>query len=242
MVAGIGAVVVSSSAAAPPLDGGRNNLQTLSLNIPAPPNQEAAKANDVGAPGVSQRTETISRDVDRTTTQRQAEVQARQMLEAQAQLAEAAEQRAEELASEQEELAAEQAAQQWVLPLAGYSVSAQFGETSYLWSTIHTGLDLAAAEGTPLVAVTQATITEVSYDGSYGNKTVLTLEDGTEVWYCHQSSQSVSVGDIVAPGEVIGAVGSTGNTTGPHLHIEVRPGGGDPVDPYAVLAEHGVTP
>ncbi len=94
----------------------------------------------------------------------------------------------------------------------------------------------------PLGNMATGVVTEVGYDGSYGNKTVVTLDDGTEIWYCHQSSQTVSVGDVVAPGETIGAVGSTGNTTGPHLHLEVRPDGGDPVDPYTVLAEHGVSP
>ena len=81
-----------------------------------------------------------------------------------------------------------------------------------------------------------------AYDGSYGNKTVVRLPDGTELWYCHQSSQSVSVGEHVAAGEVIGALGSTGNTTGPHLHLEVRPGGGDPVDPEVALAGWGLKP
>ena len=83
-------------------------------------------------------------------------------------------------------------------------------------------------------------MTEVGYDGAYGNKTVIRLEDGTELWYCHQSSQSVSVGDHVSAGDVIGAVGSTGNTTGPHLHLEVRPGGGDPIDPEIALADWGI--
>ncbi|MGH3358613.1 MAG: M23 family metallopeptidase, partial [Nocardioidaceae bacterium] len=69
-----------------------------------------------------------------------------------------------------------------------------------------------------------------------------TLEDGTEIWYCHQNAFAVSEGQVVAPGETIGEVGSTGNVTGPHLHLEVRPGGGEPVDPYAALQEHGVTP
>jgi murein DD-endopeptidase MepM/ murein hydrolase activator NlpD len=81
-------------------------------------------------------------------------------------------------------------------------------------------------------------VTEATYDGSYGNKTVITLEDGTEIWYCHQASLSVGVGQEVVAGEVIGAVGMTGNTTGPHLHLEVRPDGGDPIDPAAVLAAH----
>jgi len=68
-----------------------------------------------------------------------------------------------------------------------------------------------------------------------------TLEDGTEIWYCHQTSFLVGVGDAVRGGETIGTVGSTGNSTGPHLHIEVRPGGGDPVDPYEAFIVHGLT-
>ena len=81
----------------------------------------------------------------------------------------------------------------------------------------------------------------MGYDGAYGNKTVVTLEDGTEIWYAHQTSQYVSIGETVAAGEVIGTVGSTGNVTGSHLHVEVRPGGGDPVDPYAAMVVNGVT-
>ena len=85
-------------------------------------------------------------------------------------------------------------------------------------------------------------VTFVGYDGSYGNKTVVTLEDGTELWYCHQTEQYVSEGDTVIGDQVIGTVGTTGNVTGSHLHVEVRPGGGDPVDPYAAFVVHGVTP
>lgn len=51
-----------------------------------------------------------------------------------------------------------------------------------------------------------------------------------------------SVGDQVSAGDVVGSVGSTGNVTGPHLHLEVRPGGGDPVDPYAALIAEGLAP
>ena len=131
---------------------------------------------------------------------------------------------------------------QWVLPLESYRISATFGASSYLWSSVHTGLDLSAPSGTAIRAVANGVVTETGYDGSYGNKTVVTLEDGTELWYCHQTSIDVSVGDTVRGGEVIGTVGSTGNSTGPHLHLEVRPGGGDPVDPFTALLEHGVTP
>jgi len=130
----------------------------------------------------------------------------------------------------------------WVMPLASYRLSAGFGASSYLWSHLHTGLDLAAPSGTPIVAMAGGTVTEVGYDGSYGNKTVVTLEDGTEIWYCHQTSFAVSVGDILRSGDLVGYVGTTGNTTGPHLHIEVRPGGGDPVDPYQAMVVHGLNP
>ncbi len=128
-----------------------------------------------------------------------------------------------------------------VLPLRGYRLTATFGNAGGLWSSDHTGLDFAAPEGTPLVAIRAGVVTEVGYDGAYGNKTVITLEDGTELWYCHQSSQSVSVGDQVAAGDVVGAVGSTGNTTGSHLHLEVRVNG-EPIDPELALADWGINP
>ena len=110
-----------------------------------------------------------------------------------------------------------------------------------LWSSNHTGLDFAAPSGTPIVAVANGVITETGSAGAYGNQTIQTLDDGTEIWYCHQTEIGVNVGDRVIGGQQIGTVGSTGNTTGPHLHLEVRPGGGDPVDPYQALIFHGVT-
>lgn len=127
-----------------------------------------------------------------------------------------------------------------VLPVEGYRLTATFGNAGSLWSSDHTGLDFAAPSGTPLMAIDAGVVTEVGYDGSYGYKTVITLEDGTELWYCHQSSQNVAVGETVSAGDVIGAVGSTGNSTGPHLHLEVRIGG-EPVDPAVALAGWGLT-
>lgn len=129
----------------------------------------------------------------------------------------------------------------WTLPLSGYRLTATFGEYG-LWSSYHTGLDFAADPGTPIRAIANGVVTSAGYDGAYGNKTVITLEDGTEIWFCHQTSIEVSVGDEVHSGDQIGTVGSTGHVTGPHLHLEVRPGAGDPVDPYAALVAHGVTP
>ncbi|GAA2119263.1 M23 family metallopeptidase [Nocardioides bigeumensis] len=145
-----------------------------------------------------------------------------------------------QFAQQAEKQAAKIALNAWVVPLDSYGMSAGFGASSYLWSHLHTGQDLSAPIGTPIKNVANGVVTEVGYDGSYGNKTVVTLDDGTEIWYCHQTSFLVSVGDAVTGGEVIGTVGSTGNSTGPHLHIEVRPGGGDPVDPYEAFLVHGI--
>jgi hypothetical protein len=129
----------------------------------------------------------------------------------------------------------------WQLPVAGYHLTATFGQYG-LWSSYHTGLDFAGPSGSPIYAVANGTISSASYDGAYGYKTVQTLDDGTEIWYCHQTSFTVGVGETVHAGELIGYTGSTGHVTGPHLHLEVRPGGGDPVDPYAAFLAHGVTP
>ena len=130
---------------------------------------------------------------------------------------------------------------QWVLPVTPSVTTAEFGDYG-LWASYHTGLDFNGSEGQPIMAVANGVVTSAGYDGSYGNKTVVTLDDGTEIWYCHQSSFGVADGDTVRAGEVIGAIGSTGNVTGSHLHIEVRPGGGDPVDPYEAFVVHGLTP
>jgi murein DD-endopeptidase MepM/ murein hydrolase activator NlpD len=181
----------------------------------------------------------VSRDSRRDAQADAANQELIEAAEAQAKQQQAA---LQQLAQTAEKQAAKIKENQWVLPLDSYRISATFGASSYLWSSVHTGLDMSAPSGTPIRAIANGVITETGYDGSYGNKTVLTLDDGTELWFCHQTSIDVSVGDTVRGGEVIGTVGSTGNSTGPHLHLEVRPGAGDPVDPFTALLEHGVTP
>ncbi len=148
------------------------------------------------------------------------------------------------LAGQAEKQAARIKLHQWVLPVTPgvYHLTARFGDYSSLWSHFHTGLDFAAPTGTPIMAVAGGTITEVGYSGAYGNRTIERLADGTELWYCHQNEFGTSVGATVKPGQVIGYIGSTGNVTGPHLHLEVHPGGGDPVDPYTALVVHGLQP
>jgi murein DD-endopeptidase MepM/ murein hydrolase activator NlpD len=147
--------------------------------------------------------------------------------------------------AEMREAAEQQAAKikenKWVLPLASYGITATFGQYG-LWASYHTGLDFNANSGDQIFAVANGTVTETGYDGAYGNKTVVTLDDGTEIWFCHQTSIYVSVGDRVNGGEVIGTVGATGNVTGSHLHLEVRPGGAGPVDPFGAFVDHGIVP
>ncbi len=129
-----------------------------------------------------------------------------------------------------------------VLPLASYRISAGFGLTGPLWEAEHGGQDFGASTGETLVAVAAGQVTEIAYAGPYGLRTILTLPDGTEVWYCHQTDVTVSTGQLVDVADPVGTVGSTGNSTGPHLHLEVRPGGGSPVDPMDWLRASGLTP
>ena len=128
----------------------------------------------------------------------------------------------------------------WTSPVSGYRITGQFGDVSSMWSSgMHTGLDFAAPSGTPIRSIAAGVVTQASYDGSYGYKTVVTLPDGGSVWYCHQDRLAVHKGQRLAVGQVLGYVGYTGNVTGAHLHMEVRYGG-KPVDPRAVLARQGV--
>lgn len=129
---------------------------------------------------------------------------------------------------------------QWVTPTQAYSLTAHFGAGGGLWSRDHTGQDFAAPHGTPVVAVGAGIVKSADYAGAYGNRIIIEHADGTETWYCHLSSYDVSVGEEVEVSETIGRVGSTGNSTGPHLHFEVRPDGGDAIDPMSWLREHGV--
>ena len=182
---------------------------------------------------------TVSRDSRRDALSDAADAKLQDEAEAQNKERDAA---LAKFAEQAEQQAAKLRLNQWILPVSGYHLTARFGDYSGLWSHYHTGLDFAAPTGTTIHAVANGVVTSTGYDGAYGNKTVVTLEDGTELWYCHQTSYTVTVGQEVHAGDAIGFVGSTGNVTGPHLHLEVRPGGGDPVDPYAALVVHGLHP
>lgn len=141
-------------------------------------------------------------------------------------------------ATKDAERAAEAARPKWVAPTEGYRLTAGFGDTG-LWSGSHTGQDFAAPYGTAVRAVGDGIIVSTGYDGAYGNKIVVQHEDGTLTWYAHLSEILRTSGPVKA-GDPIGRVGSTGNSTGNHLHLEVRPSPDSPVPPLTWLRQHGV--
>ncbi len=108
-----------------------------------------------------------------------------------------------------------------IRPVSGI-ISSRFGVRSSIRSSAHTGLDIATSTGTPIQAAASGTVTFSGYKGSYGNMIVITHTNGVQTYYGHCSQLYVSAGTSVSQGQTIAAVGSTGNSTGPHLHFEVR--------------------
>lgn len=140
--------------------------------------------------------------------------------------ADAAAQQAHATAEATEEAYEEALAQARVTPVPGYAITTGHGASGSMWSTgTHTGVDYAAPSGTEVVAAASGTVVEVSSGGAYGNRIVIEHEDGYRTSYSHLSAAHVSVGQEVTAGDHIGAVGSTGNSSGPHLHFEVTQGG-----------------
>jgi murein DD-endopeptidase MepM/ murein hydrolase activator NlpD len=128
----------------------------------------------------------------------------------------------------------------WVNPLEGqpYRKTAGFGQCSGLWSHCHTGQDMAIAVGTPITAASAGKVIYAKWGGAYGNLIKIQHADNVQTWYAHQSRFAVAEGADVQPGDVIGYVGNTGNTTGPHLHFEVRLND-EPIDPVPFMAGKG---
>ncbi|SEO49975.1 M23 family metallopeptidase [Actinacidiphila rubida] len=139
--------------------------------------------------------------------------------------------------AEAERLAA--LARSYIKPVTSATPTDGFGQADP-WSPLHAGQDFAAPTGTPVHAVHGGTVTSAGWAGAQGYRVVVTLDDGTQVWYCHLSTMCVTQGGVTT-GDTVGRVGATGNVTTPHLHLEVRPGGGAPVDPLPWLHGHGVT-
>ena len=112
-----------------------------------------------------------------------------------------------------------------VRPISGGKITSRFGERSSVRSSTHTGLDLAAPTGTTIKAAASGKVTFAGYKGSYGYMIKIECDNGYEMWYAHCSKLYVSAGVRVSAGDKIAAVGSTGNSTGSHLHFEIRKNG-----------------
>ena len=124
----------------------------------------------------------------------------------------------------------------WLLPVQGYRFSSAYG---WRWGRMHNGIDLAAPQGTPIVAVHAGTVTMSRYNGGYGYAVVIDHGDGVETLYAHASQLLVHEGQEVSAGERIALVGNTGYSFGAHLHFEVHEYGA-PQNPVPWLQERGV--
>lgn len=127
---------------------------------------------------------------------------------------------------------------------AGTRLSQSFGVPNSGYAAgYHTGMDFAVSTGTPLYAVGNATVVSAGWAGAYGNSVTLRLADGHYALYAHMSSISVAAGQTVSVGQQIGRSGSTGNSTGPHLHLEIRTSNvyGAVINPATYLRSKGVS-
>lgn len=117
-------------------------------------------------------------------------------------------------------------------PTAG-TITSRFGRR---WGRMHKGIDIAGPIGTPINAAADGIVVVAGWkSGGYGNLVEIRHSDGTTTRYGHNSRVSVSVGQIVRQGQQVAQMGSTGHSTGSHLHFEIRPSGGSAVNPIALL-------
>ncbi|WP_199550640.1 peptidoglycan DD-metalloendopeptidase family protein [Streptomyces sp. N35] len=126
------------------------------------------------------------------------------------------------------------------LPVKQHGLSAYYGQAGVNWMSVHSGIDFPVSYGTEVLAATDGTV-RTQWNGAYGNMAIVTAPDGTETWYCHLSSTKIRSGSVKA-GDVIAYSGNSGNSTGPHLHFEVRPAGGWAIDPLPWRRRHGFDP
>ncbi|MFJ5922265.1 M23 family metallopeptidase [Kitasatospora sp. NPDC092948] len=131
---------------------------------------------------------------------------------------------------------------EWSSPAPGAPISNPYHKTNASYAAgYHTGTDFAVSVGTPLLAVGNSTVVSSGWAGAYGNQVVLKLSDGRFAQYAHLSQLDVKAGQHVNAGDRIGKSGNTGNSTGPHLHFEIRTANqyAKVTDPIAYLKGHG---
>ncbi|WP_225640971.1 M23 family metallopeptidase [Streptomyces werraensis] len=144
--------------------------------------------------------------------------------------------------------AAKKKAASWIDPVKSYKLSASFAQNGGMWAHKHSGQDYAVPTGTPVMAAHGGTVVKAGGNGAgdgpaYGNAIVIKHGNKTYSQYAHLSSVNVKVGQVVKTGQRIASSGNTGNSSGPHLHFEIRttPNYGSAVDPAKFLRSHGVT-
>jgi murein DD-endopeptidase MepM/ murein hydrolase activator NlpD len=129
--------------------------------------------------------------------------------------------------------------QAWVLPLSGGHFTSPFAQR---WGRMHEGDDFGTPVGTPLRSLSSGTVVFAGVQGGYGNKVEVKFWDGTVAFYGHMSKVDVKAGQKLTPGQVVGLSGNTGHSTGPHLHLEIHPNGGDAIDPKPWLIARDIFP
>ncbi|CAL9530256.1 MULTISPECIES: M23 family metallopeptidase [Streptomyces] len=143
--------------------------------------------------------------------------------------------------------AAKKAKPSWVDPVKKYKLSASFAQNGGMWQSTHSGQDYAVPSGTQVVAAHGGTVVKAGGNGAgdgpaYGNAVVIKHGNGTYSQYAHLSKVNVRIGQVVKTGQEIARSGNTGNSSGPHLHFEIRttPNYGSAVDPVKFLRAKGV--
>lgn len=136
----------------------------------------------------------------------------------------------------------------WVKPVSKYTLTASFAQGGAMWAAKHSGQDFAVPIGTPVKAVNAGTVVKAGPNGAgdgpaYGNAIVIKHANGKYSQYAHLSKVNVSIGSTVKTGQVIAKSGNTGNSSGPHLHFEIRttPNYGSALNPASFLRSAGVT-
>lgn len=135
----------------------------------------------------------------------------------------------------------------WVDPVKKYTLSASFAQAGSMWHSTHSGQDFAVPSGTTVVAAHGGTVVKAGPGGAgdgaaYGNAIVIKHGKGRYSQYAHLSRIKVKVGQVVKTGQRIALSGNTGNSSGPHLHFEIRKTAnyGSAIDPVAFLRAKGV--
>ncbi|SDO49138.1 Peptidase family M23 [Streptomyces sp. cf386] len=143
---------------------------------------------------------------------------------------------------------AQSVAASWVSPVKKYTKSASYAQAGGMWQSTHSGQDFAVPSGTQVVAAHGGTVVKAGGNGAgdgpaYGNAVVIKHGNGTFSQYAHLSRVDVKIGQVVKTGQQIAKSGNTGNSSGPHLHFEIRKTAnfGSAIDPVAFLRAKGLT-